>query len=268
MGAKDIIHEIHSNGALFKEYFKMNFKTFLEYKTSSFVQAASMFFNDIVWIVFWGLFFTKFSMLNGWTYKDLLTLWCIGTVAYGFSGVFFGNRNYFGDLIVQGKMDYYLALPKNVLFHGLITRMPASSYGDLIFGLVLALINLRPDQLPIFILLGILSGILTTAFGVIIGSLSFYFPSSERLNTTLWNGTVGLTLYPPNVYDGIAKIILFGVIPIGFVAGVPTEIIRAPNIEGVLAMAFVTLAISLIAIIVFYKGLKRYESGNLLYVNS
>jgi ABC-2 type transport system permease protein len=245
----------------------VNFKTLLQYKLSSGIQAIAMVLNDLVFISFWWIFFSKFPLINGWTYHDLLILWAIGTMSYGISGVFFGNRNGLGDIIVQGKLDYYLALPKNILFHSLITRMPASAFGDFAFGFFLGLIILSPSEWPLFFGLGIIASILLTSFGVIIGSLSFFMQNSERMNTTLWNSLVGLTIYPTNVYEGIAKLIIFGIIPIGFVAGVPTEILRAPTPEGIFTMIIVTAIIALVAIFLFYKGLKRYESGNLLYVN-
>ncbi|MFA6269125.1 MAG: ABC-2 family transporter protein [archaeon] len=269
MAAKNTItHKLISNIKVFWAYLIINLKTILEYKTSSIIQFIAMFFNDIVWISFWWIFFAKFPLINDWTYHDLLILWSIGAMGYGLSGVFLGNRHLIGDIIVQGKLDYYLALPKNVLFHSLITRMPASPFGDLVFGIILAILTLQTTQLPLFLLLAIMATLILSSFGVIIGSLSFFFQNSEKMNTTLWNMAVGLTLYPTNVYEGLAKIVLFVIIPVGFVAGVPTEIIRSPSIEGIATMAFVTLVIGLIAIILFYTGLKRYESGNLLYVNS
>jgi ABC-2 type transport system permease protein len=265
---KTLLQSVRTNFSTFKAYFVINLKTLLEYKTSSIIHMIAMFLNDLVWISFWWIFFTRFPLINGWTYNDLLILWGIGALSYGLSGAVLGNRNAIGDLIIQGKMDYFLTLPKNVLVHTLITKMPASAYGDLLFGFVLGLIALSTAQIPLFLYLSVLAAIMLSSFGVIIGSLSFFFQNSERMNMSLWNMTVGLTLYPTNVYEGLAKIVLFTVIPVAFVAGVPTEILRAPSIEGVLIMTLVTAIIATIAIIFFYTGLKKYESGNLLYVNA
>jgi ABC-2 type transport system permease protein len=92
--------------------------------------------------------------------------------------------------------------------------------------------------------------------------------NSEKLGTSLWNATTGLSIYPANIYEGISKLILFTVIPIGFIGAVPVEILRNFSWELTFWMIIATAATTTIAIILFYIGLKRYESGNQIYVNS
>jgi ABC-2 type transport system permease protein len=268
MGAKKFIHECKANTVAYREYFWVNFKTVLEYKMSSFIQISAMFLNDVVWISFWWIFFARFPLINGWTYRELLILWSIGALSFGLSGILFGNRSKLGEVIIRGRLDYFLALPKNVLLHALSSKITISAFGDALFGLALGLIIFTPTELPLYIYLAFLSAIILTSFGVIIGSLSFFFSTTEKVNKTIWNATVGLTLYPTNVYDGLAKFLLFVIIPVGFVSGVPTEILRVPSPEGIAVMTIVTIIIALIASLIFYAGIKKYESGNLIYVNA
>ena len=70
--------------------------------------------------------------------------------------------------------------------------------------------------------------------------------------------------YPGSIFSGWAKILLFTLIPAGFVAHVPVELLREfdPAKMGLL-LAF-TGAIWVVAIWVFQAGLRRYESGNLI----
>ena len=46
---------------------------------------------------------------------------------------FFGNVNQLARIIAQGELDYYLALPKNVLLHVLVSRMDLPALGDILF---------------------------------------------------------------------------------------------------------------------------------------
>jgi len=268
MAAEKILKECSANLLAYKEYFLINLRTVFEYKTSSIIQMLAMILNDIVWIFFWWIFFTRFPLINGWTYRDLLILWSVGALSFGLSGILFGNRSKLGDIIIQGRLDYFLALPKNVLLHAISSRIGASVFGDSLFGLLIAFFIFTPLELPLYLFLSLLSAIILTSFGVIIGSTAFFFQTTERVHKVMWNSTVGLTIYPPNVYEGFTRILLFVIIPVGFVSGVPTEILRAPSIESIAVMTIVTIIIALIASAVFYVGLKKYESGNLLYVNA
>lgn len=263
-----ILHEIKSHLSLMKAYFIINGKTALEYRKSFILQTSTMFLNDCVWIFFWWLFFSRFPLLNDWTYKDLLLLWAFGATGFGLSGLLFGNKMEIATVVAEGKLDYYLALPKNVLLHTLIARMNWFAFGDLLFGIIMGLLVIPLEMIPLSIYLVILSTILFTIFGVISGSLALYMGNAERISKNVYNAVIGLSIYPTNVYDGIAKIILFTVIPAGLVTGVPVELIRNFDLNGLTWMTILTIIFVIITVLIFYNGIKKYESGNQIYVNA
>lgn len=70
--------------------------------------------------------------------------------------------------------------------------------------------------------------------------------------------------YPSAIFDGATRLLLFTLIPAGFVNSIPVRVVRDFDplfFFGLLAAAsfFVALAFA-----VFGAGLKRYESGNLM----
>jgi ABC-2 type transport system permease protein len=225
-----------------------------------------MFVNDVVWIVFWLLFFNKFNNIAGWTFNDMIMLYAIITIAWGIPGVFFGHRNKITKLIVEGKLDFYLTLPKNILYHVLISKSGWYSLGDILFGIVLAIVFIPLASIPLMILLIMMSSVIIIAFGVIIGSLAFYMSNSEQLSTTLIDGNLVLASYPLSIYEGFTKILLLTIIPAGFITGIPVQLLKQFDWTWFLLMIGFMILISIIAVITFYKGLKRYESGNMLYV--
>jgi len=77
---------------------------------------------------------------------------------------------------------------------------------------------------------------------------------------------VGLSTYPFSIYEGFVKIILLTVVPIGFITGIPVEIIQSFNPTLLLYMVIATITAVVLAITIFKIGLKRYESGNLINV--
>ena len=45
------------------EYFKVNLQSAMEYRVSFIMQVVFMFLNDVIWIIFWMIFFNKFPYL-------------------------------------------------------------------------------------------------------------------------------------------------------------------------------------------------------------
>lgn len=56
--------------------------------------------------------------------------------------------------------------------------------------------------------------------------------------------------------------------PVAFISAVPLEILKSFSLELLLTTFGVVFIVLVFAILFFYHGLKKYESGNLLYVRS
>ena len=69
---------------------------------------------------------------------------------------------------------------------------------------------------------------------------------------------------PRVLFTGAVKVLLFTVIPAGFVAYIPVELLRRWDWSLALLLAGVAGGAALAARLVFDAGLRRYESGNLL----
>ncbi|MFA5796791.1 MAG: ABC-2 family transporter protein [Candidatus Woesearchaeota archaeon] len=250
------------------EYLKIAIHTALEYRTNFLIQVISMFLNDVVWVVFWLIFFTRFQTVNGWNFQDMLVLYTVITIAFGLSGVFFGNRAAIAGMIVEGKLDYYLTLPKNILYHVLVSRVSWFDLGDIVFGVVLALFFVPPIKWPLLLILTILSMIIIVAFGVIVGSLAFFMGNAEDFSKKFFDGLIGFASYPLTIYRGFIRFLVLVIVPAGFVTGIPVMLLKEFNWQMFFLMVGFTVLISVIAIGVFYWGLKRYESGNLMNVRT
>ncbi|MEM3074775.1 MAG: ABC-2 family transporter protein [Candidatus Pacearchaeota archaeon] len=248
------------------EYFKINLQSAMEYRTSFLTQAGFMFINDITWVIFWVIFFNKFPLINTWSFKDLMLMYVVITTSWGLVGAFFGNFRNMAEIIRDGQLDFYLALPKEELSHVLVSKSKLDAFGDLLFGIVLGIIFLSVWQIPLAVVLIILSAIILIAFAVILSSLSFYMGSSVEIANQGQMGILSIASYPFSVYTGYVKWILLLVIPAGFVSGVPVELIKSFSWQWFGGMILAAIILSAIALIMFKKGVKRYESGNLINI--
>lgn len=252
--------------ALAVAYFRLNWKSQLEYRAAFLSQAAAMFINDCIWVAFWALFFTRFQVVNGWHASDVITLWAISAGGFGLAHAFFGNALCLATIIARGELDVWLLYPRALLPHLLLGRMNASAFGDAVFGFAVYLLLVRPDlvHFTLFTVLTVTVALLFVGFSVIAGSLGFYLGSAEALSEQWRFAMITFSTYPFGLFEGRVKWLLFTVIPAGFVSHFPMEALRHLSAISALYALAGAVAILLISVFVFYSGLRRYESGNLL----
>jgi len=248
------------------EYIRLHLATAMEYRINFILQSFMMMINDAFWLGYWFLFYNRFDDINGWGYGDILMLYAILTITYGIMGAFLGGGRRIATSIAEGKMDFILALPKNELAHQLVTKFSFTAFGDLIFGVVLAIIVVTPAKIPLFLLLILLSTIIITSFTVMIGTLTFYFGSSEYLATHARMSLVAIASYPFTIFEGFTKFILLFVIPAGFIGGVPVSLMRELNPWMLALMGTFAFVYAVFAMWFFKRGLRRYGSGSMINV--
>ena len=103
-----------------------------------------------------------------------------------------------------------------------------------------------------------------TAIAVILASLSFWFSKSDIICDTGNSLMVNFATYPDGIFKGTAKILLFTLVPVGIANYLPVKIITEFNIYLFIIVIFVTILLIIIAFIIFFKGLKKYSSSNLM----
>ncbi len=80
----------------------------------------------------------------------------------------------------------------------------------------------------------------------------------------MFGALVSCSTYPIDIFRGVVKLLLFTVVPAGFISFVPLQLLHQfslPLFAGL--VGFTTLIVG-IAIGAFEVGVKRYESGSLL----
>lgn len=70
--------------------------------------------------------------------------------------------------------------------------------------------------------------------------------------------------YPDGIFKGLAKILLFTIIPVGVANYIPVHILSDFNLGLTCLFILATILLISLAAFIFYKGLKRYSSSNLM----
>ncbi len=251
---------------LIAHYLRHNTMSAMAYRGAFLIQVLGMVLNDVMLLFFWTIFFSRFPTLKGWSLSDVIALYAIIATGYGLATLVCGNSRHVAQIIAGGDLDYYLALPADPLVHLLVSRMSLPSWGDIAFGVLIYLVT-NPERwftLPLFLLLCVLSAIIFVAFNVIVGALAFWLGQAQNLAMQLGEALLSFGLYPIDIFPGGVRLLLYILIPAAFVGSVPAKLLRDFNVAQLLALAGFSLALWLAARWIFYRGLRRYVSGNLI----
>jgi ABC-2 type transport system permease protein len=247
-------------------YMVANTQAAMEYRTAFVVQVLTMTANDSLWLFFWWTYFHQFPLTNGWQITDIVILWAVSASGFGISSTVFGNARRLASLIMNGGLDAYLGMPRYALLHVCIAATDPTAWGDILFAVGAYILLVHPSVILIaaFVLLVIMVSFIFTAFMVILCSLAFFLGNTEGMAQQMFNALISFSTYPMDIFHGAVRLLLFTLVPAGFVSFIPLQLLRHFTWPLFGAMVGATVLIVLLAIGLFELGLRRYESGNLL----
>jgi ABC-2 type transport system permease protein len=247
---------------------KANLIAAMEYRASFISQVLGMMLNNAAYFVFWALFFDRFEQVRGWSLTEMFLLFGVVATAFGAGTYLFGNALQLSEVIAGGQLDYYLSLPRPVLLHTLASRSVNSGLGDFFYGIISFLIagQYSPDALLRFFIGVIFATTIFISFFVLVQSLAFWMGNATMLASQAQNAIITFAIYPITLFDGTAKFLLFTIIPAAFIGAVPVEFIRAFSWENLVLLSGASGGFLALSVFVFYRGLRRYESGSAIQV--
>lgn len=257
---------VAKNLKLIFNYFKLNIRKELAYKTSFILKVFMMLLNDAFFILQWVIIFSIVDNIAGYEFNDVLLLWGLSAGVYGLAHAFFGNAFHINDMVYGGKLDVYLTQPKSVLINVCASSGSVSALGDLLYCFVVLFIIGAPWWWFLAIIPVLIVGALIYVGCIVtLQSISFYVKRGGAIADTVSTAVTLFGTYPGPIFTGFAKVILYTIIPVGFMIFAPAEnLFMSFNGWWLLAMLGVAILWCLLAFLTFNKGLKRYNSGSLM----
>jgi len=247
---------------------KTNILSVMEYRVSFLTQVIGMMLNNFIYFAIWIIFFDRFKEVRGWGISDMYITYGVLASAFGLVALLFGNAFTLSEIINQGRLDYYLSLPRPVLLHTIASRTIASGMGDFTYGFLSFVLSgqFTWDGLLRFVLATLLAATVFVSFLVLIQSLAFWMGVITNLTGLAVNAMITFGIYPITLFDNYAKLILFTIIPAALMGAVPAEFIRAFSWQSLAELLAGAVIFLFIAVTIFQLGLKRYESGSAIQV--
>ena len=254
--------------SLYFKFMKVHFKSELQYKMSFILSFLSQF------IVFFGYYFSiiclfdKFSNIKGFTlYEVLLTF---GIIQFGFSfcETFFRGIDQFDNLIVDGSFDRLLLRPQNILlqvFASEVSFVKASRLIQSIIVLIIAIINIDVnwsiDKIITLMCMLIASVFVFLSIFILAASYCFLTVKGLEVRNVFTDGGKHMAQYPIGIFKKGFIFFFTYIIPFGFVNYYPLlYLLDKINNNIYMISPLITLLYLIPAIMIFYKGVKKYAS--------
>ncbi len=228
------------------------------------VSAVFMALNNALFFMTWWILMGRFGRIGGWRLEDVMCLFGISASGFGLAVIFAGGSLDLAQKVYDGELDGWLTQPKSVLVQALGSRTQTSGWGDVASGGVLIAMSecVSWQTLPLA-LVGILCAFSTlVACGVVAHSLAFWLGQTQSLSRSIFEFTVTFSVYPPSLFDARLKLLLFTLLPAGFISYLPMELLRAPHPLTLLACVGGSALYATASVALFNRGLRRYASGS------
>lgn len=219
--------------------------------------------KQIIFLIGWNFFFNKYKIVQGWNFNEMLLMYGEVIITIGVAEVFFFGLRELPRLIESQELDTFILQPKNLILNIALSKGDMSSIGEIVAGFILVFYSGYLHTSPLLVLVIALMGILFmfTLF-LYLGCIAFYMKESHDFVRELTLNAIIMATQPNAAYQGALKMLTFTLLPVGFLSFFPIEFLRTHQTKYLFLSLLGTLIFFAVACLLFYRGLKAYESGN------
>lgn len=208
--------------ATYKQYWRINFLTMLEYRANFFMWFGfTIVYHGTAIGALW-VTLHQFPSMNGWDFRQMSFLYALWMLGHEFHNTFFFTIVNVPEYVREGRFDRFLVRPQDTLFQTL--TVPAQIWPD---GLMLAMIyfvfatryaGVQVDPAFIFFVpLVVIGGaLIDLGISLAVATVSFWFIRIDTLRWVIMSLEQEFTRYPISIYTRPVRLILSFVFPFAF----------------------------------------------------
>ena len=257
---------VNKHFSLLFKYFRFNLKCSMEYKAGFITQVIGMIINNSSLLFFWWVLYKNTGTISGYTFSDVLILWALASSSYGIYYILFGSGRELSNTIITGDLDSFLLQPKDVVINSCASRMEVSAWGDFIYGYILLFISgsFTIGHFILYCIFVITGGMLMFSTSLAVNSLALYLGNIDGIKRIFEMFYLTFATYPESIFGKFLRVLFYTLLPVGFMVYLPVGIIKNFNLLNMLIVFAAAVFYFTASYLIFYKGIKRYESGNLM----
>ncbi len=256
----------------YKEFWRLNFLTMIEYKANFFVWLVfSIVYHGVALAAIW-IILTKFPSLNGWQRTDVFFLYALWMVGHTLNNTLFFTVGDVPYHVQEGRFDRFFVRPLDTLFQ--VLSQPGQIWPDefvvslIVFGIAATIVHLHWTPLVVLLVASTILGgaVIDGAVQAIVATLSFWVIRLDALRWVVMSLENDFTRFPLSMYNRAVRIVLGYVFPFAFMNYFPATVLlhkTADTAEFNPALGWLTpvvAAVWLFAALAFWRaGLDKYQ---------
>lgn len=214
----------------------------------------------------------RFQSIDGWKLEEIVLLYALAILAWGFAVSFFFSLTSFEDQIRQGTFDRALLRPINPLLTVLGSQSPVAGLGQFVFSIAAFTFAVNATNIRLTFAKLIYLGLTALGGGLILGAailcvaaVAFWTTRTHVFYWSLVFPARQLINYPISIYSRALQIVLTFVLPFAFINYFPAHVLldRTSQLAFPL-LAWVTPVVGVVAMATAYAfwslGIRSYSS--------
>lgn len=245
--------------------FIISIKKNFEYKINAIMVVVDQLLDVLAIWLFWISLLSLNITIEIWGKKDIFIFVGFSLLSSSVSNLFVGTSD-LKEHIINGTLDLYLIKPANAIFLIALERCNFLRFVTT-FPISLITIFASAQTTPIAnvvlaIFISIIATITLELIRIIPSVLGFYLLRTRNLSLVL-DLFLSFKRYPVHVFGSLSGKIFTYILPVAFIATIPTDFVAKRTEISLLSIALVIFLLSVLVVKKLWeKGKVRYESAN------
>ena len=259
--------------SVYLAYLKMHFRSRVEYRFNFIAGIITNIYSYFITFISFWVIVQHFGAIDGWSFEEMCILYALNIFPYSIAGMFFWTVFGLEFEITSGNFDLYLTRPMGVIQQTVCKKYVDTFIGQVFITGVFSVLAVSRLDLHwtvgkiVYLIAAVISGIFMHAGAMILfGGLAFWLKRTLSLAGILYYGLRNFTQYPLSIFPMLLRMLLTFLLPWAFINYYPALIIlNRSNSELDTILGYIApltgIIFFLISMLVFYAGLRKYESS-------
>jgi ABC-2 type transport system permease protein len=242
-------------------------KAKMQYRVDFIISFFGMLFRDLTGFFALWVIFKSIPQLAGWNYYQLVFLYSFSLLTLTPLQLFFDKVWDLRNEVIDGSFIKYYFRPVNMMFYYMSGVLDIKGFSQLFFaltGLIYASHNLcivwSMQKIVLIILLTFSSSLIMISLMILASSAAFWILNPFAVLELVFK-LRDFSRYPMTIFNSFFKHLFTCIIPIGFIAYYPVQVIlnRSANPFLILICPVIGFGLFFLAYIVWDKGVRGYS---------
>jgi ABC-2 type transport system permease protein len=245
-------------------------KAVLEYQADFWIlMTSSVLLNLVGFVLLWTIF-RQTTTVAGWTLWEAVAVYALVFFAEGVGSLFFEGAWSLAHVVNTGELDFMLVRPLSPVAQALSGAIGINGLGNMVLGgflLYEALVHVdvawTPARVALAVVLLVSAVTIKVSLNLVTNASAFWIQSPFSTLALAMHQLGDMARYPITVYAAPVKLAITFAIPFAFISFCPAAAVFEKDAWRWVGLATPLVAAYsvLVAVAVFRRGLRRYESA-------